>query len=314
MFCQSVNIIPTTTPPGNGCTVSAGTLLGELASRAQETPHAYLIVDDGHGNPIGIVGANDICRRLDSRSPAERSRWMRTTVESAINGHLCFDRITDGRTKSSVNADLQQCMVVSKDDTLMALVTPQDILVSWKSIEPMIDQAQKDHVTELPTRSVFDTHLRAECVRGSRDHHSVAVILVDVDKFKEINDQFGHAAGDAVLKAIGQTLRKTFRSYDLVARFGGDEFAILCSGCRPGEIDRTIDRVRSGMQKLQFSTSIPRPLPTVSIGACVAHALDQIDGPDHIVETADECLYFAKRDGRNRSFSTELGVESVAVC
>ncbi|MEJ7591883.1 MAG: GGDEF domain-containing protein [Planctomycetaceae bacterium] len=314
MLCQSVSIIPTTAPPGNACTVSARTLLGELACRARKTPHAYLIVDDGHGNPIGIVGANDICRRLESRSPAERTRWMRTPVETAIKGHLCFDRIDDGQTKSSVNADLQHCTVVSMDDTLMALVTPQDVLVSWKSIEAMIEQAQKDHVTELPTRAAFDTHLRAECVRGGRDHHSVAVVLVDVDKFKEINDQFGHSAGDAVLKAIGQTLRKTFRSYDMVSRFGGDEFAILCSGCRPGEIDRTIDRVRSGMQKLQFSTSIPRPVPTVSIGACVAHDLDQFDGPDHIIATADECLYFAKRGGRNRSFSTELGVESVAVC
>ena len=117
-----------------------------------------------------------------------------------------------------------------------------------------------------------------------------------------------------MLRAIGQTLRKTFRSYDLVSRFGGDEFAILCGGCRPGEIDRTIDRVRSGMAKLQFCTSIPRPVPTVSIGACVAHDLDQIDRPDQIIEAADECLYFAKRDGRNRSFSTELDVESVAAC
>lgn len=314
MFCQSVNIIPTTAPLGHACTVSAQTLLGDLACQARETPHAWLIVDDGHGNPIGIVEANDICRRLDSRSPAERSRWMRTRVETAIKGHLRFDRIPDGQTKSSMDAELRHCTVVSRDGALMALVTPQDVLVSWKSVETIIDQAQNDHVTELPARSVFDTHLRAECARGRRVRHSVAVILVDIDEFKKINDQFGHAAGDAVLKAIGQTLRKTFRCYDQVSRFGGDEFAILCSGCRPGEIERTINRVRSGMEKLQFSTSIPRPLPTVSIGACVAHDLDQIDRPEHITETAVECLCFAKRDVRNRSFSTELGVESVAAC
>jgi len=314
MFCQNVSIIPTSAPPGNACTVSAQALLGDLACQARETPDAWLIVDDGHGNPIGIVGANDICRRVDSRSPAERSRWMRTPVETAIKGHLRFDLIADGQTKSSMDADLQHCTVVSKDGALMALVTPQDVLVSWKSIETMIDQAQNDHVTALPTRFVFETHLRAECARGRRDHHSVAVILVEINKFKRINDQFGHAAGDAVLKAIGQALRETFRSYDLVSRFGGDKFAILCSGCRPGEIDRTINRVRGGLEKLQFSTSIPRPVPTVSIGACVAHDLDQIDRPEHIIETADECLHFAKREGRNRSFSSESGVESVAVC
>lgn len=314
MFCQSVNIIPTTELKGSGCTVNARTLLGDLSRQTQEPPHAYLIVDDGHGNPMGIVGANDIRQRLDSCNPAERLRWMQTPVETAIKGRVCFDRIAEEPTKSSINADLQHCTAISKHGTLMALVTPRDVFVSWKSIETMIEQAQKDHVTELPTRYIFDAHLRIEFERGRRDQHSVAVILVDIDRFGDINDQFGHAAGDAVLKVFGQTLRKTFRSYDMVSRFGGDRFAILCSGHRPGEIDRTIDRVRSGMEKLQFSDSIPRPLPTASIGACVAHDLDQICAPEHIIETADECLFIAKRDGRNRTFSTELGVESVAAC
>jgi GGDEF domain-containing protein len=68
------------------------------------------------------------------------------------------------------------------------------------------------------------------------------------------------------------------------------------------------------MQKLQNDLTLPRPVPTLSIGACVAHDLDQIESPEQIIEAADECLYFAKRDGRNRSFTTELGVESVVSC
>ncbi len=192
----------------------------------------------------------------------------------------------------------------------MALVTPEDVLVSWRSIKKMVSQSQKDHVTELPTRSVFDAHLRAECLRARRDHHSVGVILVDVDLFKGINDQFGHAAGDTVLRAIGQTLRGALRSYDMVSRFGGDEFAVLCCGCRPGEIQGTIQRLRGAMQKLQNNTSLPRPVPTVSIGACVVHDLNKIERPEQIIENADECLYFSKREGRNRSFTNELGVES----
>lgn len=313
MYCQSVTITPTKDVPESTCIVSGRMLLGEFAARVRQTPDAFYFVDDGHGNPIGIVGASEITRRLDSRNVSERLRWMRTPLETALRGHFSFGQ-PQNITTSSVSPDCSRCTMVSRDGKLMALVTEQDILVSWKSIEKLIDHAQKDHVTELPTRSAFDSHLRAECLRGRRDHHSVAVILVDVDRFKEINDQHGHAAGDAVLKAIGQTLRTTFRSYDMVSRFGGDEFAILCGGCRPGEIDRTIQRLRGGLAKLQFSTSIPRPLPTVSIGACVAHDLDQIDRPDRLIETADECLYFAKRDGRNRSFSTELGVESVVTC
>lgn len=91
-----------------------------------------------------------------------------------------------------------------------------------------------------------------------------------------------------------------------MARFGGDEFAVLCCGCRTGEIDFTIARLRCGMQKLQSDLSIPRPIPTLSIGACVMHDPGEIGTPSQIIETADECLYFAEREGRNRSFSREL--------
>jgi diguanylate cyclase (GGDEF)-like protein len=322
MYFQLVNIVPAAVPSAVSsatsakadCIVDARELLRDVASRDKKDSHAYLIVDDGHGNPIGIVGTNDIRCRIGSPSFAERKRWMNMPVETAINGRFCFDTVAAGNTSSSSVSDLMQCTVVSQDDRLMALVTPQDVLVSWRSIEKMVSQSQKDHVTELPTRSVFDAHLRAECMRARRDQHSVGVIMVDVDLFKEINDQFGHAAGDSVLNAIGQTLRNTLRSYDMVSRFGGDEFAVLCCGCRPGEIENTIQRLRTAMHKLQCRTSLPCPVPTVSIGACVAHDLNQIERPDQIIENADECLYFSKREGRNRSFTTELGVESAARC
>jgi len=322
MFLQHVDIVPKaislTVPAAMSvradCIVDARELLGDVASRDKKGSHAYLIVDDGHGNPIGIVGTNDIRCRVGSHSFAERKRWMNMPVETAIIGRLCFDTFPAEHAPSSSITDLKHCTVVTQDDRLMALVTQEDVLVSWRSIEKMVSLSQKDHVTDLPTRSVFDAHLRAECMRARRDQHSVAVILVDVDLFKEINDQFGHAAGDSVLHAIGQTLRNSFRSYDLVSRFGGDEFAVLCCGYRPGEIENTIQRLRTAMHKLQNSPSLPRPVPTVSIGACVAHDLKQIERPDQIIENADECLYFSKREGRNRSFTAELGVESAARC
>ena len=322
MFFQHVNIVPVAVPTAVSlamptkadCIVDARELLRDVASRDKKDSHAYLIVDDGHGNPIGIIGTNDIRCRIGSPSFAERKRWMNMPVETAISGRFCFDSYDVGHASSSAVSELKQCTVVSQDDRLMAFVTPQDVLVSWRSIEKMISQSQKDHVTELPTRSVFDAHLRAECMRARRDQHSVGVILVDVDLFNEINDQFGHAAGDFVLNAIGKALRSSLRSYDMVSRFGGDEFAILCCGCRPGEIEITIQRLRTSLHKLQSRTSLPCPVPTVSIGACVAHELNQIDRPDQIVENADECLYFSKREGRNRSFTTEIGVESAATC
>lgn len=273
-----------------------------------------MMVEDDAGRAVGVVSVEEIRRRLDSPNHLERRRWMEMPIEAALSGKF----VAPG---NPLRADLSKrlpfslsCTAVSDEGRLVALVTEEDVLVSWRSVAHVIQKAQSDHVTNLPTRTAFDFYLRSEYARASRGHFSVGVILIDVDHFKEINDQFGHPAGDAVLLAVGKALRKTFRSYDMVARFGGDEFAILCCGCRPGEIDFTIQRLRDGIQKLQSDSSIPRPVPTISIGACVAHDVEQLESPDQIIQTADECLYFAKRDGRNRAFSTELGVESFELC
>jgi diguanylate cyclase (GGDEF)-like protein len=314
MIHQTAEIVAVLSSPQIACTVSSQTLLADFADKYLDSPHAYLVVEDEQGRAVGVVGVDDIRHRLESPSIHERLQWRNMPVEAAMNGRIGSVLAAPGSHQADMSLSSRPCTAISQDGVLVALATNEDVLVSWRSIEQTIRQAQNDHVTGLPLRSAFDSHLRAECSRASREGHSVGVILIDVDRFKEINDQFGHAAGDAVLGAVGRNLRATFRSYDMVARYGGDEFAVLCCGCRPGEIDLTIQRLRKGMQRLQTNLSLPRPIPTLSIGACVAHDLDDIDCPEQIIQTADECLYFAKREGRNRSFTTELGVESDVTC
>ena len=317
MIHQDAKILTGPGTPPAVCSVNSRTLLSEFAHHHQNTPHAYLLVEDEQGQPLGVVAVDEVRTRLNSPNLSERRRWHNMPVEAALNGRFCARPPALGTVSRRFYVGIQQtqnCIAVSQDERLVALVTPDDLLVSWRSIEQMVRQSQCDHVTGLPVRSVFDTCLRAECARARREEHSVGVILIDVDHFKGINDSFGHAGGDAVLGTIGRNLRSSFRSYDMVARYGGDEFAVLCCGCLPGEIDSTIERVRNGIQKLQSVASIPCRIPTLSIGACVVHDMDQIESPDQIIESADECLYLAKHAGRNRSFSTEIGVESVAVC
>jgi len=317
MIHQDVKIVTNPTREPAICSVNASTLLADFALESRDSTHDYFLVEGENGNPVGVVALEAIRTRLNSPNLSERRRWQSMPVEAALNGRFCSQPSSISAPASRFSSGIQHiqnCTAVSRDEKLVALVTPDDLLVSWRSIEQMVRESQCDYVTGLPTRSSFDPFLRAECVRARRDEHSVGVILIDVDRFKEINDNFGHSGGDAVLRAIGRNLRSTFRSYDMVARFGGDEFAVLCCGCFPGEIDSTIERIRIGMQKLQHIASVPCCMPTLSIGACVVHDLDQIECPDQIIESADECLYLAKHEGRNRSFSTEIGVESVTVC
>ncbi len=314
MKYQHAQVIIDPLKQGGHCEINAHTLLSDVAHEHPDLSHSYLLVEDNNGALIGIVGAKEIHDRISSLNAGERRRWLNTPVEAAVRCRMAAPSKLLERPATDERGLVDSCAAISSCGQFQALVTENDVFVSWRAVEQVLQQALDDHVTGLPTRAAFDAHLRAECGRAARRDHSVGVILIDIDLFKQTNDQFGHAVGDAVLRAVGKTLRSTFRSYDMVARFGGDEFAVLCCGCRPGEIDFTIERLRRGMLKLHSDLSIPRPVPTLSIGACVVHNAAQMENPDQIIETADECLYFAKRGGRNRSFTTELGAESRAPC
>ena len=229
-------------------------------------------------------------------------------VESTLNGRMHM--VLPGETQTPKNGlpSDSACTVISRGNRMVALMTENDVLISWRSVEQTLNNALNDAVTQLPNRAAFDRHLTLECQRAQRSGHSVAVVLFDVDHFKQINDRFGHAAGDAVLHAVGQCLRRSLRSYDMVARYGGDEFACICSGCLPGEIDLTLERIVRGFERLKFDTSIPGAPPTLSIGACVVHDETELGFPERIPGQADKCLYLAKRNGRNQAFATEVGV------
>ncbi len=140
-----------------------------------------------------------------------------------------------------------------------------------------------------------------------QEEHSLAVMLIDVDHFKQINDQYGHPAGDYVLSVVGGIIRKSFRSYDLVSRFGGDEFCgtlLWLSAGRNRSHNRTTQQVHATTWRRSANFS---PVPTLSIGVCVAHNPADLESPLEIVNRADECLYAAKRNGRNCAFVTETG-------
>lgn len=308
MICQSAKLLTTTDTAVQSCSVNSQTLMAEFAEKYLPSPQEYLVVEDDRGAPMGVVAKEEIRRRLDSVSPAERDRWMNTPIEAAVAGSMTppAPRMVRRFSRNPGGFSLE-CTVILQDGALVALSTEQDVFVSWQSIEQTLQTAQCDHLTQLPVRSVFERHLRAEFSRAVLQEHSLAVMLIDVDHFKQINDQFGHPAGDYVLSVVGGIIRKSFRSYDLVSRFGGDEFAVLCCGCQPGEIDLTIERLSKSMRQLGADLPTFSPVPTLSIGVCVAHHPAELQSPLEIVNRADECLYAAKRNGRNCAFVTEPG-------
>lgn len=294
------------------CTISARALLVDAEQLQKESGFAYLLVRNDAGKPVGVVAAEEIQARLHSGSDAERRRWRQMPVESILSGTMNHGGSSSEETNVFCDSMLD-CTAVSDDGSLLALFTDDDLLVSWKSVRHGLEQIMIDPVTGLPGRATLDRHLNAEFERARRCGHSFGVILVDVDHFKEINDRYGHAAGDQILSAIGQAMRSALRSYDLIARYGGDEFVVLCCGCEPREIEVPMQKLRNAVRTLALDHQIAvRPLPTLSLGACVCHQPSEISDPETVLAHADECLYLAKRAGRDCCWSVETGTHEFA--
>ncbi|MBB5957954.1 diguanylate cyclase (GGDEF)-like protein [Saccharothrix tamanrassetensis] len=157
-----------------------------------------------------------------------------------------------------------------------------------------------DALTGLHTRRFFVAQLPVEVERARRAGGSVAVFIVDVDRFKSINDGHGHPAGDQVLIEIAHRLRRAARAGDVVARYGGEEFALLAPGVRPAELADIAQRLRDSVAGRPIAATDTVWIgATVSVGAacCPEHGGDPAD----VIAAADRSLYAAKVSGRDRA-------------
>ena len=152
----------------------------------------------------------------------------------------------------------------------------------------------RDPLTGVYNRRALSQRLDEELSRSRRFGHPLGLLILDIDYFKQINDRFGHLAGDQVLIGIARFLRQQVRKSDFVARYGGEEFIILLPETGLEGARRFAERLRLAIAELDFEEI---PTPSVSIGVAVSR---EDDTPDRLLHRADEALYAAKRGGRNR--------------
>ena len=153
-----------------------------------------------------------------------------------------------------------------------------------------------DVLTGLLNRRGFDERIRRVLQRGAA--HAPVLALLDVDHFKRINDNFGHAVGDAVLSGIGERLRETLRPVDLAVRLGGEEFAVVWPQAEADAEQRLGERLRDAIASRPFQTAAGTANVTASVG--VARARGAGEPPEALFSRADVALYRAKHEGRDR--------------
>lgn len=188
---------------------------------------------------------------------------------------------------------------------LLTLVLTRPLLRAFRWTEEQASEARIDALTGLANRRAVEEILAAEISRAQRFAHELAVVLLDLDRFKEINDSFGHAAGDVMLRAVSRLLTSLARQGDTVSRWGGEEFVVVLPETDLAGAQRFAERLRRTIE----AHSVGDMHTSASCG--VATMLPE-DTVEELIGAADEALYQAKSNGRNRTESAVRGPRPAA--
>ncbi len=161
--------------------------------------------------------------------------------------------------------------------------------------------ANTDGLTGLPNRRFFMAQLMVELGRRKRYNHPLSVLMLDLDHFKQINDRYGHAVGDEVLKSFADTLSSCLRTQDMAGRLGGEEFAVFLPETGRQEAHPVAERIRGRTEQIRIPVGDSEAVVTVSIGLAQVEDGDDLQA---LLQRVDHALYAAKQGGRNRVEST----------
>ena len=273
----------------------AGASLGTMASRLRadwcllerRAPDDAGTVTHRWGSP-GAPGASF---EHAGAGPSEAGRTRIFSAGTAVEGGTATI-VAFARRRRRPWSSADQLSVRTVVESLGAALDRRDME------EQLARLAVTDGLTGLVNRRRFAEVVQAEIERLRRSKGSAAVMMVDIDHFKQVNDSLGHAAGDAVLLHMGAIARDTLRKVDVVARVGGEEFAVVLPDCDGAEALVAAERLRRDVEERSRENGAGAGGITVSIG--VTELRDADTYPDEALHRADRALYAAKRAGRNR--------------
>ncbi len=223
------------------------------------------------------------------------------TPPAAGRSNLCVPMISQGEVLGLLVASVPAGPDTALDQAAATAISEQ-LALGTSNInlrEVLRRQSTTDELTGLYNRRWFDETLRRELFRAERKRAALAVVMIDLDHFKRMNDTYGHDAGDLVLRAVGQCLRDGMRRSDVACRYGGEELVLVLPECDGAAAVRCAETIRTAIAALALRQGdVPLPAVTASFGVAAwpAHG----DDAATLLQSADRALYEAKHGGRNR--------------
>jgi diguanylate cyclase (GGDEF)-like protein len=264
---------------------------GDEAWTALQNPRVRIAVLDWM--MPGMDGL-EICRRLRERPRRGYTYVILLTAK---------DSPTDIIAGIQSGADDYMTKPVNYQELRARLQTGRRIIELEDSLlviqKRLTELATRDGLTSLWNREAILKFLEEELEHGTRDGYATSIIMIDVDKFKNINDLHGHQTGDAVLRAVTDAVGKNVRPYDKVGRYGGDEIMVVLPNCSLYQVSKIAERIRASGAARKLRTGGRSIAVSLSLG-CTSSECFPKPGVDGLILASDKALYEAKRDGRNR--------------
>ncbi|MDO8296031.1 MAG: PleD family two-component system response regulator [Caulobacter sp.] len=254
--------------------------------------------------PVDLIIVNATAKTFDGL------RFAATIRSDEATRHLPILAIVDPDERHR----LVKALEIGVNDLLTKPLDPQEMSARARTqirrkrytdflrdnLDHSLELAVTDQLTGLHNRRYMEGQLGALVKRAAHGGDPVSALMIDIDHFKKINDNFGHDVGDEVLREFAVRLASNVRAIDLPCRYGGEEFTVIMPGARLEDAQRVAERIRLHVAGSPFRVAGGKELLTVTISVGVATTLGETDTPDALIKRADEAVYEAKAAGRNR--------------
>lgn len=271
-------------------TIMSSTDLDLALERLLEVEIDAIFVAPGHLAPHDGKTLGQLTRRAQDRDIPVLLMLADDGEEQRILGYECgfCDCFSTATSPQELTLRTRRCL--EQKSRMVSL---------RRANEDLARQSITDALSGLHNRRYFDQVLETEVARCNRNGESFALLLLDIDHFKRVNDQFGHQAGDTVIQAVGKALMSGIRTSDTCCRYGGEEFALIMPATRAPEAQLVAERLRQKVATLEIPGLPKGQQMTISVGISLGEPKSEIKA-QQVLKDADQALYAAKAEGRNR--------------